>query len=452
MSLLLNSKFPMFIAWGAELGFLYNDPYAEILGAKHPQAMGRRFKDIWSEIWGDIEPLISKALAGEATFHEDLPLVMRRKGYNEQTYFTFSYSPVRDETGGIGGMFCACTETTKEVESRKSLKAEKDRLQALFQQAPGIMAMVSGPEHIFELANASYLELVGNRELIGKTVREALPEIEGQGFFELLDRVYSTGEPFVGREVSISLQRRQGAPPETRYVDFVYQPITSDQGRVTGIFVEGHDVTERTMAMRHQHLLLNELNHRVKNTLATVQSITAQTLRTSALEVEVRNRIDSRLVALSDAHNLLTDHNWEGTTLNRVVEMALRPHRNDREERIEINGPEVHLSSKTALAIAMALHELATNAIKYGALSNDCGTVSLHWQVEQAEGEHRLHMVWSEQGGPSVMPPSRKGFGSRLIERGLAAELGGTVRLSYPPSGVVCVIDTPLPKISVREF
>lgn len=451
VSLLLNSKFPMFLAWGPELALLYNDPYAEILGAKHPTGMGRRFRDIWSEIWDDIEPLIHKALAGEASFREDLPLLMRRRGFDEQTYFTFSYSPVRDETGGVGGMFCACTETTKEVESRRSLKAEKDRLQTLFQQAPGIMAMVNGPDHVFELANASYRELIGNREVLGKTVREALPEVEGQGLFELLDRVYATGEAFVGREVPISLQRRHDAPPETRHLDFIYQPVTDHHGRVTGVFAQAHDVTERMNAMRHQHLLLNELNHRVKNTLATVQSITAQTLRTSAVDAEVRSRIDSRLVALSDAHNLLTDHSWEGATLSEVVAMALRPHRSVREERIEAEGPEVHLSSKTALAIAMALHELATNAIKYGALSNETGTVSLRWKIEAGSSEPRLRMVWVEADGPPVEPPSRKGFGSRLIERGLAAELGGFVQLSHPPSGTTCTIDAPLPKTPDRE-
>jgi two-component sensor histidine kinase len=132
--------------------------------------------------------------------------------------------------------------------------------------------------------------------------------------------------------------------------------------------------------------------------------------------------------------------------------MVLRPHRGDRDERFEVSGPAVHLSSKTALAIAMALHELATNAIKYGALSNERGEVSLHWTVEQADGEQRLHMVWSEQGGPDVTPPSRKGFGTRLIERGLAAELGGSVQISYPISGVVCIIDTPLPTTASREL
>jgi signal transduction histidine kinase/ActR/RegA family two-component response regulator len=126
VDLLLQSRFPMFVAWGPELGFLYNDPYAEILGAKHPAALGRRFYDIWSEIWPDISPLIDAAMNGQASYREDLPLVMNRKGYDEQTWFTFSYSPVRDEAGKVAGMFCACTETTEKVLNEERLR-EADR-------------------------------------------------------------------------------------------------------------------------------------------------------------------------------------------------------------------------------------------------------------------------------------------------------------------------------------
>src|ERR1043166_5438619 len=115
VGLLLQSQFPMFVAWGKDLGFLYNDSYAEILGAKHPAALGRRFYDIWSEIWPDINPLIEAALAGQSTYREDLPLVMNRIGYDEQTWFTFSYSPVRDDRGEVAGMFCAVSETTQRV-------------------------------------------------------------------------------------------------------------------------------------------------------------------------------------------------------------------------------------------------------------------------------------------------------------------------------------------------
>ncbi len=131
VELLLQSRFPMFVAWGKELGFLYNDPYAEILGAKHPAALGRRFREIWSEIWSDINPLIDAAMAGQATYREDLPLVMNRKGFDEQTWFTFSYSPVRDESGQVAGMFCAVSETTQKVLAERALRESEGRLRAL---------------------------------------------------------------------------------------------------------------------------------------------------------------------------------------------------------------------------------------------------------------------------------------------------------------------------------
>jgi PAS domain S-box-containing protein len=131
VGLLLQSQFPMFVAWGPDLGFLYNDSYAEILGAKHPRALGRRFYDIWSEIWPDISPLIDAAMAGHATYHEDLPLLMNRKGYDEQTWFTFSYSPVRDESGKVAGLFCACSETTQKVLVERAMRESEGRLREL---------------------------------------------------------------------------------------------------------------------------------------------------------------------------------------------------------------------------------------------------------------------------------------------------------------------------------
>src|SRR4028118_992190 len=126
---MLGSKFPMFVAWGEELGLLYNDAYAEILGAKHPAALGAPFRQVWAEIWPAIEPSVRAALAGETTFHEDLPLVMNRSGTDELTYFTFSYSPLRSEKGDIAGMFCTCTETTKQVQGIQALRESEARLE-----------------------------------------------------------------------------------------------------------------------------------------------------------------------------------------------------------------------------------------------------------------------------------------------------------------------------------
>jgi PAS domain S-box-containing protein len=248
VEILLSSKFPMFIAWGPELRFLYNDSYIEVLGGKHPAALGHAFEDVWADIWGDIEPIVRRALGGEATYWDNLPLTMTRKGYSEQTWFTFSYSPLRGDDGQVAGMFCACVETTDTVLAERRRIDEAERLRLLFDNAPGFMAVLRGPEHVFELMNTSYLQLVGHRDLLGKSVREALPEVEGQGFFELLDDVYRSGEAFTGQSTRIGLQRAPGAAVEERLVDFVFQPIAGAAGRVSGIFVQGYDVTERHLA------------------------------------------------------------------------------------------------------------------------------------------------------------------------------------------------------------
>jgi len=248
VGMLLSTKFPMFIAWGPELRFLYNDAYAEILGGKHPAALGHAFEDIWADIWDEVGPLARRAVAGEATYFENLPLVMTRKGYEEQTWFTFSYGPLRGDSGEAEGMFCVCTETTATVLAERRRVSEAERLRQLFDHAPGFMAVLRGPDHVIELANAAYLQLVGHRDILGRPVREALPEVEGQGFFELLDQVYRSGEAFSGRSMTIGLQREPGAAVEQRQVDFVFQPMLEPDGSAGGIFVEGTDVTERHRA------------------------------------------------------------------------------------------------------------------------------------------------------------------------------------------------------------
>lgn len=250
VGVVLNSKFPMFVAWGPELAFVYNDAYREILGNKHPDALGAPFQKIWPEIWPDLAQVVADALAGRGAYFENMPLLMNRRGYDEQTWFTFSYSPIHDDGENVAGIFCACTETTGQVLSEQTRVFEIERLKSLFQQAPGYIAVLAEPSHTFELANDSYYRLVGKRELIGKPIREALPELEGQGFYELLDKVYKTGEPFVGHAVPVKLQREAEQDLVERFVDFVYQPIRNAKGEMAGIFVEGSDVTDAVLAIQ----------------------------------------------------------------------------------------------------------------------------------------------------------------------------------------------------------
>ena len=289
VGVMLNSKFPMYVAWGPELGFLYNDAYSEILGDKHPAALGCRFREIWSEIWDDIQPSVEQALRGHASYYDNLPLTMHRKGYDEQTWFTFSYSPVRDETDQVIGMFCACTETTEQVLAERHRAQELERLQLLFQQAPGFIAVLREPTHTFYIANDAYCRLVGHRDLIGKTVREALPELEGQGFFEQLDEVYATGLPFFGNELKATLRRQPNGALEERFVNFIFQPTLDHHGDVVGIFVEGSDVTESIhvrqalqkseaelkTANRRKDEFLAMLAHELRNPLAPIATAAA---------------------------------------------------------------------------------------------------------------------------------------------------------------------------------
>ncbi len=203
------------------------------------------------------------------------------------------------------------------------------------------------------------------------------------------------------------------------------------------------DITEAKKASEHQQLLINELNHRVKNTLATVQSLASQTFRGEHQDEATRRAFEGRLFALAKAHDVLTRENWEAADLGELVAQAIEPFQRDGADRFEVHGPGLRLEPRVALAIAMALHELATNAAKHGALSAPEGHVSIQWTVSPASPRH-LTLRWEERNGPVVSPPMTRGFGSRLIERSLALELGGEVSLTYEPEGVVCVVSAPL--------
>ncbi|MCB8820370.1 sensor histidine kinase [Microvirga rosea] len=200
---------------------------------------------------------------------------------------------------------------------------------------------------------------------------------------------------------------------------------------------------QRERAEERQRLLLNELNHRVKNTLATVQFIVAQSLRTAATPGQARESLEGRLIALARAHDVLTREQWEGAELKDIVSQAIEPFQNPDEQRWHVEGPEVRVSPQTALALAMTFQELATNAVKYGALSNATGQVRITWSAVEGSGSpgNRISIRWEENGGPLVRKPTRRGFGSRLLERALAQDLGGEVRLDFVSTGVVCTVE-----------
>lgn len=706
VELMLASKQAMFIVWGPERTLLYNDTYSEILASKHPAAFGTDFLNAWNEIRSDLLPIVDKAYAGEPVHMSDIQLMMTRRGFEEETHFSFSYTPVRDETGTIAGFFCACVEITEQVLADREQAAERDRLSRMFSQAPSFMAVLMGPDHIFDITNASYLQLIGHRDVLGKPVREALPEVDGQGFFELLDDVFNTGEAFVGNALPVFLQREPGATPEQRFVDFVYQPIRAADGTVTGIFAQGHDITDQKLAQmaasssearfrglaqslpNHvwtslpnghlnwfndqvylysgakpgsldglawasivhpddvsaaaegwqnallagspyniefrlrradgnyrwhlaranpvlaedakvsywvgtntdiqdqktaelalkesavrlelalaaaqmgvwecqiengqfvnlqgddvalhllggtpgepssfeqfaarvhpqdrpglapaakraldpngegtmdleyritllesdqprwvharakvlttaagtrmigtvrditeskaaeatQQVLGEELQHRIKNTLSMVTAIASQTLKGDDI-TDRRTAFNARIEALAQAHDLLISRTWQSAPILTVIERALAPHLSSA-DRFILDGINLDLTAKQALSISMTVHELATNAAKYGALSTATGQVQVKWGFENGPAGNQFIFRWTETGGPTVTEPTRKGFGTRLITRALAADFNGQVSIDYAPGGIVCVLASPANAIAAHD-
>lgn len=248
-----------------------------------------------------------------------------------------------------------------------------------------------------------------------------------------------TGQPVRDRE--IVLERSSGG---RAIVLANIEPITGEDGAVLGAVGCFQDITERKRADHEQRTLLNELNHRVKNTLATVQSFADHTLRKCGLSKEAQDDFEGRLVALSRAHDQLTRGRWEPIDLHTMIESAVAPSCDGRPDRLEISGDAIRLGAQASLTLSLVFHELAANAVKYGALSVPAGHVSVGWTVVERAGNPVVRITWEERGGPIVVPPAHGGFGSRLVQHGLARQLRGTAVLDYAPSGLRCTMDIPL--------
>lgn len=438
-ALVLQSPVPIVMLWGEEGVMIYNDAYSVFAGHRHPALFGSNVREGWAEISDFNDNVMKVGLSGGTLAYRDQELTLHRNAIPEQVWMNLDYSPVIDESGKPAGVIAIVVETTERVLAERRNREESQRLKALFEQAPTFMAMVSGPDHRFEMINPEYRKLIGGRHVEGLTLVEALPEVVEQGYATLLNDVIRTGEPIRRMSESVKLRRSVDGDLEERFIDFVYQPIRDESGEVTSIFVQGSDVTERVRAENHQKLLINELNHRVKNTLASIQSIVSQTLRGVQTKEEASGAITTRILALSRAHNVLTEENWNGADLETMVTSSLEAFQHAGRQAISISGPKLRIGPHAALSIALALHELATNAVKYGALSSESGSVTIVWSVSPA-GVFKL--TWAEDGGPMVTASERQGFGSRLILRVLPLELGGTTTLEFKPSGALFTLNS----------
>jgi len=318
VGMMVNSRFPKCIVAGPELTTLYNDAFRPILGDK-PPALGRPFSEVWSEVWDEIAPIVAKALAGEATFIEDFPLTINRYGDAEEAWFTFCYSPIRDEQGRVLGMIDTVMETTGKMQ-----------------------------------------------------------------------------------------------------------------------------------AERNSRLLNAELAHRMKNTMAMIAAIASQTFRSAETLQQAQAILSERIATLGEAHSILTQSSWSSAPIRAIVDGALAPHRSGP-GTIRVTGPPLQLPADQAMTLALAVNELATNAVKYGALSVEAGEVAIGWTTGRPNSEDVFRFEWAESGGPPVVEPDRQGFGSRLVERVMAQKFHGEVELDYRPEGLRYVLATTMAHVAPRE-
>jgi PAS domain S-box-containing protein len=248
LALILRSHVPIVTLWGQDGVMIYNDAYAVFAAARHPKILGSKVREGWPEVADFNDHVMKVGLSGRTLAYTDQELTLYRNNRPEQVWMNLDYSPVLDEDGEPSGVIAIVTETTEKVLAERWLQGEQERLRLMFAQAPGFMAMLRGPEHVFEFVNPAYQRLVGQRNLLGLSVRDALPEVEGQGFLELLDQAYATGVATGGTAQSFALRLSDEGPIEQRYLDFVYQPVRDSNNAVIGIFVQGSDVTERYVA------------------------------------------------------------------------------------------------------------------------------------------------------------------------------------------------------------
>ncbi|MDP3855879.1 sensor histidine kinase [Phenylobacterium sp.] len=554
--MMLAARQPMLILWGDDLIQLYNDACRVPLGAeRHPHYLGQPARLCWSDNWSVFEPQLEQVMAGRgATWREDERLTIVRDGRVQDIYWTYSFTPIHDESGGpgVGGVLVLCNEVTAQHVAAQVDNARAARI--LGAMSEGFMILDAAfrvvevnPEGL-RLAELARAQMVGRApweiwpQMLGgrieaayhqamsertpvdlqhrynelwldlrlypmedglaafyrditatKQAEEALRESESRlriaqeaGGIGAYEWDLKTGELYTSdvarrlwgiapdAELTMAMAVQMIHPEDRPYAlpvsdrpmeDLVgaseYRIIRGDTGevrwmarhveivrgaagaaaRVIGAF---RDITESKHFEEHQQLLINELNHRVKNTLATVQYISAQTLRVSSSIEEAGLAFEDRLLSLSRAHNVLTRANWESAGLRDIVAEAMTPYGAVAEQRLRMSGPDVRLAPHTALAIAMALQELATNAAKYGSLSSETGRIDIDWTIAPSARGDRLKLVWAESGGPLVAAPTRRGFGSRLLERGLAREIGGEVRLAFAADGVVCTMEGPI--------
>lgn len=421
---------------------MVNDAYCDLVGRARPDLLRSSMQDVThpNDLPATLDGFIRVIETGA-------PLTVDHRHLRpdgEPVWVSNSVSAARDAAGNTEYVVVIAQRTAPRVGPSSALSKSEADLRVLLDSAAESLYCMDR-SGITTLCNKALLRHLGfgqEEEVIGKDLHDLIHHSHPDGSAYPRDEcpIYKAATSGMDAHVVDEVFFRKDGTSFP--VEYWVRPIVRD-GRIEGAVCTFIDLTDRKQSERRQQMMNHELAHRVKNTLAMVQAIVGQTLRNSPSAAPAIESINSRLVALGNAHTAMTRTRWGNASIVDVVEGAIAVHRSQA-DRIRMDGVGFELGSKAALAVALAVHELCTNATKYGALSNDTGSVLIEWKITGGAADAQFHMRWKEAGGPTVTVPTRKGFGSRLIAQSISLDLGGEAKLLFEPDGVLWTLDAPL--------
>ena len=452
VGILLYSPVPIVLLWGPDGIMIYNDAYSVFAEGRHPLLFGSKVREGWPEVADFNDNVMKMGLSGGTLSYRNHELTLHRKGFPEQVWMNLDYSPVLGENGHPAGVLAIVVETTQQVLAKRALAKTEERLRQALNASGMVGTFDWHVQSDMFFSDARFAEMFSvdpAKGEMGAPLAEYLAGIhpeDAERIANAVDHAVATGEKYVQE---YRLLQKNG---NIRWVEARGECLQDDDGksiRFVGVVV---DVTDQKNAQERQGLLAREANHRVKNIFANFHSMINLSARSARTPQEMAETLRGRLDALLRAKDLIrpgimgTEHESKQTTVDALVRTILQPYEDGAPDRIVLNGPSVPVGAKAVTGLALALHETATNAVKYGALSRPTGSIRVTWE---ASGDD-FHLDWDETGGPAIDgTPQARGFGSLLTARTVNGELGGKIELDWRRSGLRLKLSVPLHRLAV---
>jgi two-component sensor histidine kinase len=452
VGILLHSPVPIVLLWGPDGIMIYNDAYSIFAGSRHPLLFGSKVREGWPEVADFNDNVMQVGLRGGTLSYRNQELTLYRSGVPEQVWMNLDYSPVLGANGRPEGVLAVVVETTQQVLAERALAKAEERLRQALNASGMVGTFAWHVQSDTFYSDARFAEMFSVDPVKGDEgapLSDYLAGIHPEDVQRIADAI---NRAVVTREKYVQEYRLVQKGGNIRWVEARGECLYSGDGRpdrFVGVVV---DVTDQKNAQERQRLLAREADHRVKNIFANFHSMINLSARSAKSPKDMAQALRGRLDALLRAKDLVrpgimgTEHESEQTTMDALVRTVLQPYENGSPDRIVLNGPDVPVGAKAVTGLALVLHETATNAVKYGALSRPEGSIHVTWN---ASGD-ALRLDWDEIGGPEInLRPQARGFGSILTERSVTGELGGRIEHDWRRNGLRLKVSIPLERLAV---